>query len=154
MSFETIIAKDERGLLRLKQLYIKLYFSTEHKLRPDDVKVNRNDPILVECVKSLLKNRESFRNSFELWSVPAEYMDRISIGTKDVFEHLIIQDKKDGDPEPKLVSVLRSRTIAMSIHDSAHRRSHFKPKNAFSGIWDRKARAPAMAPIYCDDDDL
>ena len=161
MSFEIILVKDRKGLLRLRQLHIKLYFSTESNLGSNDVKEDRRDPILLECMKSLLKNKESFRNSFEIWEVPLKYLERTSIDSKFSAEYLVIKDKKEGDSEPKLLNIPRSRTIAMSIYDAARYsssynmigRSTFKP-TAFSGYWDRNVRSPPMPPIYCDDEDL
>lgn len=167
MSFEFLLAKDEKGLHRLRLLYLKLYFSGEPSTTLIDIKEDRKDPVLIDCVKSLLKNQETFRGSVEVWSVPDVYKDRISIGTKHAFEHFVIKDKKPDEPEPHAVHIPRSRTIAMSIFDAHTTRSPFNmmssarflnqpsrpKKTAFTGYWDPPKRTSiTVPPAYCDDD--
>lgn len=161
MSFQVIIAKNDKGRIRLKMLYIKLYFSSEPDIDFAKVEEDKLDPVLIECVKSLLKNKESFRGSLEIMEVPAQYIERFSIEEKDGVDCIIIKDKKDDEPEIKEVFIPRSQTIAMSIFNATRRspfsminNSRFKPgRTAFSGYWDSNARAePCLPPIYIDDD--
>jgi hypothetical protein len=171
MSFEFLLAKDEKGLHRLRFLYLKLYFSDKSltNLRNEkyEVKEDRQDTVLINCVKSLLKNQETFRGSIEVWSVPNMYKDRISIGTKDAFEHFIIKDKKPDEPYSHLVHIPRSHTISMSIFGASNNQNpernvfrstgFFGPgcqlkRTAFTGYWDPPKRASiTLPPSYCEE---
>jgi hypothetical protein len=167
MCFEFLLAKDEKGLHRLRLLYMKLYFSGEQSKKISEIKEDRKDPVLIECVKSLLKNQETFRGSIEVWSVPDIYKDRISIGTKHAFEHFVIKDKKPDETPPHAVHIPRSHTISMSIFEAQCTISPFnmlsstrflgqppRPKRtAFTGYWDPPQRTTiTLPPSYCDEE--
>jgi hypothetical protein len=167
MSFEFLLAKDEKGLHRLRLLYLKLYFSDKPLTNLYEVKEDRKDPVLINCVKSLLKNQETFRGSVEVWNVPDMYKGRISIGTKHAFEHFIIKDKNPYEPAPHLIHIPRSRTISMSIFDASNNQNLERKKfrsteffglarqtkrTAFTDYWDPPKRASiTLPPSYCEE---
>ena len=146
MSFEFLLAKNDKGIQRLRLLYLKLYFSDEITPDLNEVKEDRQDLILIECIKNIMKIRETFRNSIEVWRIPNEYKERISIGTKNKFEHIIIASKTPNEPDPIILNVSH-------FHQQINTKSYSKPKKtAFTGYWDPPNRASiTLPPDYCDD---
>jgi hypothetical protein len=160
MSFELILAKDKRGTILLRQLHVKLYLSTVPDLIIYEVKEDRADPFLSECVKSIMKESLSFRESLKIMKLPNIYKDRWAIERQESCERIIIQNKKDDEPDPEEVN---PRSMALSLYDAAQLSSPFSmisrsvfrpgrrpPRAAFTGYWDAPTISP---PIYLDEED-
>lgn len=153
MPFEIVLANDDDGLRRLRGIYIKLYFSHIPDLKLDDVKENRKDIILIDCVKTLMKNNDNFLNSFTIFEIPDEYQEDISIGNTTAFENLIIKNKPyDGkDQKIRKIQIPQNRTIIQSIFEV--NRNPFpipfrrRPNGAFANYWDNSARAQPIFDI-------
>lgn len=107
MSFEIVITHTQKGIQHLRQLHVKLYFDGRD-IDADDIKEDRADPILVECVKSIMKEKSNYKKVFTIYQLPLEYCEIFSIGNSGCDEHLIIGGSRYNNTNKKIKKIIPS----------------------------------------------
>lgn len=99
MHFEIVIAKNKKGITSLKLLYKKLYMENAD-IELSDIIIDNKDNILIDCVKIILKSKDSMRDSLEIIKLPFKYLNRFYIESVNDCEEIIIKNKKEDEPNP------------------------------------------------------